>query len=993
MKNGCINILPIENASGDVVGIVVLFTNEALPFNSDYEDFILMIKREITRDYKTVCQFENERNHRLALIELDQSKSAFFSHVGHELKAPLSLILGPLEATLSETNLPPSLRPTLEIAFRNAVRVLKMIDNLLNQENLSILDIEPIFRPTNLSGRTLHLASAFDEIIDKARLEYRVSVDPDLGCRDCFVDIVVWEKVMFGLLGQAVKHTLKGFISCELVKRVDESVFQLVVMDSGVYSRSSGESMELQQIRRLVKLHYGSMVVEQRSGGGTKVVVTIPLGCGHIPADRVLDIQYELEPENLMDRGNAGVMKGTDNSSVDASPPTGFESSASFAILEMQGKKTQQVDEEHSVFVVDGNLDTLSHLQHVLGQRWRTRTFSNGQDALAAVVKGGGDVPLPSLVLADIMIPSVNGFQLLQAIKQNPVTKDVPVILMSNKTTADLRISMAQARADDFMAKPFSNKELVARIQTQLELSDLRLRLFQELQEKTSLTEFQMNMTNDIVEQSPSGIYQCTMTEVKFCNQKMAEMYGYNDPAKFVQDHQKKVFSIYDRIFPEYHDGLNTNFRSAVAGRLRPTPIMEFKFQAPTGVIWVECSSIIRYDVNGVFKDLIGTFTDITVRKLYEEEKVAQLKAEKSRADEAELMRKQQEDFIDMVIADDVLRVSKLKLSYLLMSPPTSNQIYTISMNLIVVDIATEYNPTKLLEQICGSFFIELRCKQITLTLSVSESLRDATGQFLGDPSRLSQILINLISNAIKFTSCRETRKITVQAQMELLGTPSEVELNCSLEFSVTDTGQGMTLEEREKLFQRFSQMSKTNEYGGSGLGLYISKNLVELMGGTVRVVSTKGVGTTFTFNVHQKYHDKPMLKRKLPESKSNLMDEVPTKQRTGPKNGKFKFLVVDDNQINRKVLERHLNQYNVITATNGQEALNYFQIETFDLVLMDIEMPVMNGLDATRNIREFEISRGKRRTPIIAVTGNAREDQINGTIACGLDNGEVDVF
>ncbi|KAI9348043.1 hypothetical protein BDR26DRAFT_853856 [Obelidium mucronatum] len=928
-KTGCINILPIQNGMGTVVGLIAVFTNSLLPFDEAYRDFFGIVQREISREFKIVSLFENERKHRVALTELDQAKSAFFALVGQQLKTPLSLILGPLETALSEPHLPASMRPGLEIAFQ-----------------------------------PLHLATAFANIVDGANLEYRISIDPCLlGADKCYVDIAVWENIVLGLLGHAVKHTLKGFISCELVRSEGGDAVELVIVDSGTHLAVADDNdvpPELRHIQELVKIHLGSMNIQILNEGGMKVAVTVPLGVAHIPADRVLDIRHDSEPENFMwttttksaaSQSNSGTRSNSTASTMEScsrSPSLltgrsshGFdlESSATAAPLlevptRMKRTERQVLEDDGNprenaiVFLVDPNADSLSHFTQVLSRKWKTRAFSDGQQVLDAIEAS----VFPSVILANIMLPGMNGAS---------GTKDIPVILMSDNS--EFRISAAQTGADDFMVRPFSNKELMARVQTQIDMFDLRRKLLRQIKEKTSLTELQMNLLNDIVEQSESGIYYATIT---------AGWYGYDERETLIQDHRNKVFSMYDRILPEYRSELRERFAKAISEKQKFSAPIVFRFETPSGLLWLESSCILQYDSDGTFIGVIAAFTDVTPRVDFEEEKIARI-----RADEAELSRKQQEDFIDMICHEirnplsgisNTIEFMKETLQEIRNHVCGSKENASLSK---LVDTTLEYAETisfcarhqKVIKK--NPFFISSNMgrKHIEPTVSISEKLQACQRSFKGDPNRLSQVIINLISNAIKFTSGRETRKINVSA--DVMDVPAV--------FEVTDTGAGMSKEETERLFQRFSQMSKTNEYGGSGLGLYISKNLVELMGGKMEVRSMKDVGTTFAFTVQQNYSDKA-TKRKAPETEADDKPLAKFNRRLGPKNDKFKFLVVDDNQINRTVLERHLRQFYVRTATNGQEALTAFESDAFDLILMDIEMPLMNGIDATIHIRQL---------------------------------------
>jgi len=248
-----------------------------------------------------------------------------------------------------------------------------------------------------------------------------------------------------------------------------------------------------------------------------------------------------------------------------------------------------------------------------------------------------------------------------------------------------------------------------------------------------------------------------------------------------------------------------------------------------------------------------------------------------------------------------------------------------------------------------------------------------------GDVHCLEQVLMNLVTNAIKFTS---TGNITLSLAVQEV-TNSEV----VLQFKVEDTGIGMTAEERQHIFKHFEQGNKwiSHEYGGSGLGLYLSKQLVQLMGGDITFESEKGKGSTFIFTARCKQLSK---EERQDFNRSQTRDN---KEEVAPLAGSVALhvLIVEDNMINQKILARHLNTmgYTYQTANNGLEALDLWRSSSFDAILMDIEMPQMNGIDATKAVRQEEKSLTKVPTPIIGLSGNARQEQKEVAIAAGMND------
>ncbi|MFA5417496.1 MAG: response regulator [Bacteroidales bacterium] len=258
-------------------------------------------------------------------------------------------------------------------------------------------------------------------------------------------------------------------------------------------------------------------------------------------------------------------------------------------------------------------------------------------------------------------------------------------------------------------------------------------------------------------------------------------------------------------------------------------------------------------------------------------------------------------------------------------------------------------------------------------------SIADNVPQFLyGDPLRLKQIVINLINNAIKFT---KNGSVSLGIKVE---TKDKDEVK--LYFEITDTGIGITKEGLTKLFKSFSQVSQSTqrEYGGTGLGLAIAKNLTELMNGEIGVRSKPGVGSTFWFtaffNVRENAHTSLEL---------NNENQPDTVQQFKTKSDQLKILLVEDNIINQKVAKGILNNlgFEVAIANNGALGLELYKKEKADIILMDIQMPVMDGFTATGEIRKYEEQKHLPRSYIVALTANALKEDREKCFAVGMND------
>jgi len=285
------------------------------------------------------------------------------------------------------------------------------------------------------------------------------------------------------------------------------------------------------------------------------------------------------------------------------------------------------------------------------------------------------------------------------------------------------------------------------------------------------------------------------------------------------------------------------------------------------------------------------------------------------------------------------------------------------------------FSPQKLVHAASDLFNARASAKDIQLEVEIAD---DASQWRLGDPARLRQILFNLVSNAIKFTD-QGIVKIALH-----LGPKREMAI------SVTDTGIGIPPDRVAHLFEKFTQAdsSHTRLYGGSGLGLSIAKAMTEAMGGSLLVESEVGVGSTFTCLVPLQAvsatFDEPDT---LAESSKSANVKALALQDTQPVSA-LKLLVAEDNQTNQLVLQALLSSYDIelVFTQNGQEAIEAWQASRYDVILMDMQMPVMDGVTAIRAIRAQEIRENRPRTPIVSLTANALQHQIDAQIDAGAD-------
>lgn len=291
-----------------------------------------------------------------------------------------------------------------------------------------------------------------------------------------------------------------------------------------------------------------------------------------------------------------------------------------------------------------------------------------------------------------------------------------------------------------------------------------------------------------------------------------------------------------------------------------------------------------------------------------------------------------------------------------------------------------EQTPFDLHETVAATmkmFRARAEAKGLKLTYDISENIP----RLVGDPLRLRQILVNLMGNAIKFTDQGEVAiKVKIVSQ-----TPA----NMGLLFAVSDTGIGISPENKEHIFTHFTQAdaSMTRQYGGTGLGLTISRNLVAMMKGELRMESDLGRGSTFYFTVRLGIH----VGRDTAAQKSSRKQQHPARAKEGAEISKpprtLSILLAEDNEANQKIARYMLNKlgHKVEVASNGELAVELFKQRTFDMVLMDLQMPKMDGFEATAAIRALP-DRSKAKIPIIAMTAHAMKEDRDRCLAAGMN-------
>jgi signal transduction histidine kinase len=460
-------LLPILDRGLDrALGVAVLGVSARRPLDEGYSAWLEMLANQVAFSLAKVRAAEEDRRRADALAALDRAKTAFFSDVSHEFRTPLTLLLGPLEEALAEPALAPPDRERLETAHRNGLRLLKLVNTLLDFSRIEAGRADAAYEPTDLAAFTAELASSFRSACERGGLRLAVDCAP-LG-EPVYVDRDMWEKIVLNLLSNAFKFTLEGEIEVGL-RAVDDGV-ELRVRDTGigipadelphVFERfrrvrgaggrtHEGTGIGLALVSELVALHGGRVAAESEPERGSTFTVAIPRGRAHLQSDRV--------------RSPSAV----------ASPGPTTAPFVQEALRWLPGETEPDPRPDHRakahVLLADDNADMREYVARLLRERWTVTAVADGQAALTAARERR-----PDLVLADVMMPRLDGFELVRALRSHPETETLPVILLSARAGRESRLEGLERGADDYLVKPFEARELVARVEAHLELGRVR---------------------------------------------------------------------------------------------------------------------------------------------------------------------------------------------------------------------------------------------------------------------------------------------------------------------------------------------------------------------------------------------------------------------------------------------------------------------------------------------------------------------------------------
>lgn len=906
--------------------------------------------------------------------ELDEIKTQFFANVSHELRTPLALILGPAQRLIEDDGTMDlaQRRESGQVVRRNAQMLLKHVNDLLDMSKIEARKLKIELQDTDVAALVRLLASHFAVLAADRKIEYVVDADQSSVAA---VDPDKLQRVLMNLLGNAFKFAPPGGrIRCslrqsphELTIAVDDSgtgvqpelrqtIFERFRQgDGGINRKVGGTGLGLAIAKEFVEMHKGRIEVLDSDLGGARFQVTIPLnrlaaGARPIASDASLD--RTVLDGLIAELGSASPGRQVDD--APASPAAG----------------------RPRILVVEDNPDMNRFVAQCLSSRYEVLSAFDGREGLDMALRFR-----PALVVSDIMMPNVSGVEMIAEMRKQPELRLTPILLLSAKADEELMARLLDEGAQDFIVKPFSEKDLQVRIRNLMLTEQAREEAVQSLareQEAREEAELQKRLLYSLFMQAPTLIAVLRGPEhvIELANPPVCQAWVHTEEELLGRPLFEAMPELGDQLFPSLLDGV---YLTGIPHVGRETPARFDQDGGEPRIVYFNFIYSPFRNIDGEIEGIFVIASDVTAQ-VQAREQVDGLR------EAAESANRAKDEFLAMLghelrnpLFPIVTALQLMKLqghegserARIIIERQVNHLIRLVDDLLDVsriargkVELRTELVEmaevvAKAIEM--ASPLLEQRAHALTVDIPRSGLLVD------GDPIRLSQVVSNLLTNAAKYTP--PGGQITVRAEQ----IQEEVVLR------VRDTGIGIAPDVLPRVFDLFVQERQAidRSQGGLGLGLTIVRNLIERHGGSVQARS-EGLGRGSEFIVRL-----PRAARSL-ELTDPLAAPANVPDASAGRNGEPRILVVDDNEDAAEMLVSALTRkgYETRVAYDAPTALRVASAFSPDIAFLDIGLPVMDGYELASHLRRIP---GLSRLRLIAVTGYGQESDHRKTREAGF--------
>ena len=944
--------------------IAVVGASPRLPLDDAYRGFYELLGAAFSAAVAAVRAREDERRRAEALAEIDRAKTAFFSNVSHEFRTPLTLMLGPLEESLARAGqLPDDERERVALAHRNGLRLLKLVNSLLDFSRIEAGRIQASFEPTDLAAFTADLASNFRSACERAGLALVIDAPPlpEL----VHLDREMWEKVVLNLLSNAFKFTFEGEISVRVRQSAAGGAAELIVSDTGtgipadelprIFERfhrvegASGRSFEgsgigLALVQELVKLHGGEIRVASEQGRGSAFTVTIPFGHAHLPAER---LGQTASLTSTATRASAFVeealqwLPGESASVADTQHPA--DPATSVRAPGWRGR----------ILLADDNADMRSYVERLLTvEGFAVETVADGEAALASVRRTA-----PDLIVSDVMMPRLDGFGLLRALRGDPNLRDIPIILLSARAGEEARVEGLEAGADDYLTKPFAARELIARISANLTLArDRREAVLRESEAR--LRELNADLERQVTERSRERALTWQVTPDMLGVLNRDGYFESSNPAWHAvlgwSEAELRATRFFDLLHPDDLDRTQAAFEAIKTG----TPALRFenRYRRKDGTYrWLSWVAVPEGE------KFYCSARDVTVEKEQAEALAqAQEALRQSQKMEAvgQLTGGLAHDFNNLLTGiSGSLELLQTRIAqgrtgdlgrYIAVAQGASKRAAALTHRLLAFARRQTLDPKPTDVNRLVASMEELVRRTMGPAITVEVVAAGGLWTTLVDVHQLENALLNLCLNARD--AMPEGGRLTIETGNKWLDQRAARDRDLPpgqyVTLCVSDTGIGMT---QEVIRRAFDPFFTTKPIGmGTGLGLSMIYGFARQSGGQVRIYSEPGQGAMVCIYLprhHGRAEDTDMPAEELLEAIRAEQSET--------------VLVVDDEPSVRLLVTEVLADlgYTALEAADGPAGLKILRSDArIDLLITDVGLPGgMNGrqvADAARQLR-----------------------------------------